>query len=441
MGSGDFEGLYIPRQKHSPTSPQVTHPLQKIPETGASFPEPLDPYPFPSTSTYESIPGEETSSGTVAVAGYEKPLPYPNKSGYPRSVTMPVRSPQMSSPPPPSSEGLPKVASTSLMSSDSGENRRTGAAVTLSPNRHKQELEMNTISGPIYHSLEQSGAVDGQHHVNSTLLGTQLSHAHTMVVETGDFTHDSDSSRDNTLTPGFPVVSADFADMPTTGSTFPVSKVRPQRRQLASELSSDCTGDSDYPQVDDALTDFTGGSCSTAYPESDWTAGTTSGTRGNGTLTGDSAIFRFNSSASSQSGHSSSSTQTPTPSDAAAYNRYSGDDRPPSYDGIYSMSNGVTPAILPVNGMKSSSDPTSNGAVLDMFTPNGNVSAMEHFPQPPAGSSHTVPVSGGSGLSAGGLPSSQTISTPRNHYKRLDPSTMDPHLKYTKLNVGKLTAV
>ena len=438
--TGEFEGLYTPRghQRHSPSSPRVSHPLQKIPETGSSFPEPLNPHPFPSTSTYESIPGEDSSSETTVVAGYERPLPSPNKSGRTRAVTLPVRSPHVSPPP---YNDLPKLATASLQNAVSG-----GEVRTVGAHGHNQELELNTLSGPVYHSLEQ-GSNPPHHQLNG--LPESIPQAR-QLTETAGFTGDSDSSGGNTLTPGFPVVSADFADTPTTRGTFPASKTRVQRRQVTNELSSDFTGDSDYPQIDDALTDCTGGSSTSAYPESEWTGGT-SGTVG--TLTGDSTVFRFNgrsSTHSASSNTSSSNRHTPTlSSDGGGVTntrrQFSGDEgsnRPPSYDGTptRSLSDGLTPDVSPVNGMTSPSEPMSNGVTPpNVAIPNGNLSMAG---QVPVGSSHTAPVTGGGyGASAREPPSSQTISTPRNNYKRLDPSTMDPHLKYTRLNVGKLTVV
>jgi hypothetical protein len=434
MGTGEFEGLYIPRgQRNSPTSPsQVNHPLQSVRETGASFPEPRNPHPFPTSTTYESMPGDDSScGGSTMVASYERPLPSPTKSSrHPRAVTLPV------SPPPP--DGRAREATVSVHHNCF---RDAGGSVTLSPHT-QQELELATMSGPTYHTLEQSSdVINGPRSLTNGLFSEPTPPY--PVVETADLTLDSESGS-NTLTPGFPVVSADFADTPGDGQ-FPVSKVRPQRRQLASELSSDFTGESDYPQLDDVLTDCTGGSSTTAYPESEWTGGTST-VGGNGTLAGDSTIFNFNGRPSSHNGSiSSARTVTPLSDGGSGLHRPSSTEssqRAPSYDGTpnRSLSNGETPSISPLNGMPSPHETVSNGGSV---LPNGSCSVTVQFPRVPAGSSHTVPAnSGGSAVNTqGGGPMSHTISSARNHYKRLDPTTMDPRLKYTRLNVGKLTVV
>ena len=439
VGTGDFEGLYTPRgQRNSPSSSpsMVAHPLQNIPESSASFPEPRNPRPFPTTTTYESIPGDDSScSGTsMVVAGYEKPLPSPNKSVYPRAITLPA------SPPPAEGRGHD-------MSTHHNCFREGGGSITLSSpppvSSRAQEMELATMSGPTYHTLEESSH-NGS--APSNLADGQPPPPPYPLVETAHFTLGSDSGS-NTLTPGFPVVSADFADSPADG-VFPVSKLRPQRRQVANELSSDFTGESDYPQLDDALTDCTGGSSSTAYPESEWTGGmSTAGA--NGTLAGDSTVFHFNGRPPSHNG-STSSARTLTPlSDGGLHRPTSTESshQPPSYDGTPNnrslLSNGETPNISPLNGMTSlSHDTLSNGRTI---IPNGSYSVAVQFPHVPAGSSHTVPANSGSSVVSPheeGGPSSHTISSAaRNHYKKLDPTTMDPRLKYTRLNVGKLTVV
>ena len=434
IGTGEFEGLYTPRGlRNSPTSPnQVNHPLQSVPESGTSFPEPRNPHPFPTSTTYESMPGDESScSGNTMVASYEKPLPSPTKSGrHPRAVTLPV------SPPP--SDGRAREATVSVHHNCF---RDAGGSVTLSPHT-QQGLELATMSGPTYHTLEQSSDVNNGPRSLTNGLFSEPPPPYP-AVETADLTLDSESGS-NTLTPGFPVVSADFADTPSDGP-FPVSKVRPQRRQLASEISSDFTGESDYPQLDDALTDCTGGSSTTAYPESEWTGGTST-VGANGTLAGDSTIFNFNGRPSSHNGSiSSARTVTPLSDGGSGLHRplsTESSQRAPSYDGTpnRSLSNGETPSISPLNGMTSPHETLSIGGSV---VPNGSCSVTVQFPRVPAGSSHTVPAnSGGSAVSTqGGGPMSHTISSPRNHYKRLDPTTMEPRLKYTRLNVGKLTVV
>ena len=441
MGAAEFEGCYSYRdQRHSPTSPAlVSHPLHNNPDTGASFPEPRNPHPFPTTTTYESIPGDDTSSSgvTMVVAGYEKPLSCPSKSGAtPRSVTLPVRSPHVSPPP---SDGRAREATVSVHHNCFRE-AGNGRAVTLSPQQRLQqeELELDTMSGPTYHTLEQTSDTNGQHS-----LSNGVSYP---VIETADFTLDSESSGTNTLTPGFPVVSADFADLPANAS-FPVSKVRPQRRQLGNELSSDFTGDSDYPQLDDALTDCTGGSTTTAYPESEWTGGTSTTGGTNGTLAGDSTVFKFNGRLSSHSGSTGSAGRS-----GGTVTPLSDSHRPSSTESSHtpnrSLSSGdPTPNILPLNGMTSPNELMYNGGIVDVAVPNGSCSVTAQFPRVPPGSSHTVPAnSGGCAVSTqggggGGGLTSHTISSARNHYKKLDPTTMDPRLKYTRLNVGKLTVV
>lgn len=375
----DFESLYIPvgQQRNSPSSPRINHPLQNVPETGASFPEPRNPKPFP-TSSYKSIPGKDLKSKQVG-AQYEKPICSPKKPGH-RTATFPVHSPPIS--PPPSGNHSRHGATVHVLGAQdrAGDCSNRG---TNSPEHHQQF----SISGPIYHTLEHSNDVCVKQ--NGSTTDTELKDSSPPVpvfpvFESADFAVGSDCSATNTLTPGFPVCSADFAETSTgelsSGSgAVPQSKTQPRR--VSKDCSSDFTGDSDYPQIDNT-TDYTGGSSTTAYPESDWTAGTSTGDRG--TFTGNSTTFTFNGTSLSHCSSSTSSSHTPSP-----------------------MSNG-------------------NCSVIAGYT---------------AGSSHTVPLSGSSAVANLGEATSHTISAPRNHYKKLDPSTMEPYLKYTRLNVGKLTVV
>ena len=391
--SADFEGLYSPRAlKASPTTPGAHHhhhPLQKIPETVATFPEPKNPNPFP---TYETIPADERKHSTGAQ--YERPIPSPKKSGHPRAITLPIRSPTTTSLPP--SDDMRGQGATTMHANSGQSGRRSseGAAAATNgagPSSHRQ---FSSISHPVYHSLEQANDVSERQNGSATELKDISTPAYP-VFETADFTASSDSSAINTLTPGFPVCSADFAGT-STGELTSDSGAGPNAQnslhRVSNEYSStDFTGDSDYPQLDNT-TDYTGGSSTTAYPESDWTAGNSTG--GNGAFAGNSTIFTFNGAPQSHSTSGSSttsSTRTSVPSTTAS---------------------------------------------------NGNCSTIPGYPNVIAGSSHTVPTSSSAtnGPSLGGA-TSHTISTPRNHYKQLDPATIEPPLKYTRLNVGKLTVV
>ena len=213
--------------------------------------------------------------------------------------------------------------------------------------------------------------------------------------------------------------------------------VQPERTmRVSNEPSSDFTGDSDYPGVDDNITDCTGGSSTTAYPESDWTAGysTTGGGDGGGeeggTFTGNPNLFQLNGGPLPRSGSStSSSSHATTASSADGRRRH--------------FSNGGTSSRPSSSETTMNNRPMSNGSINNnMSPPNGNCSIMVQYPRVPAGSSHTVPLSGVSGVSNLNGPASHTMDQSRqNNYKKLDPSTMEPHLKYTRLNVGKLTPV
>lgn len=365
----DFEGLYIPsdQQKTSPSPPRINCPLQKIPELGASFPEPRNPYPFPSGS-YESIPGKDPNIGQTG-AQYEKPIPSPKRSHHVCTATLPVFSPPISPPSADTSNHKQNASTMHVLSSNEGRH---------AANDHGQF----DISDPIYHSLEQPTYACIQ--PNGTV--SELEDVSTPPIypkfETADFTMESDFTGNDSL-PGFPVCSADFADIPgerSDSSSIPKSKLRPQ--QVSNDCSSDFTGDSDYPQID-STADYTGGSSSTAYPESDWTAGTSTG--GRDTIT---PSLPYNGTLGTSLSHSSASTN----------------------------SSNHTPTLIP----------------------NGNCSMHLGIS---AGTSYTVPVSGSSAITDVSGATSQTMNPPRNHYKQLDPAMMDPRLKYTRLNVGKLTAV
>ena len=374
----DFEGLYTPNshQKKSPSPPRVSHPLQKIPETGACFPEPTNPYPFPSGS-YESIPGKDPHSMPTGQQ-YEKPIPSPKRSPHLCTTTLPVCSSPTS---PPHSDSSSSKQNPSTMHVLSSEKRRRGDCKTANGRTQHESLQ---ISSPIYHSLEQPTYASIQ--PNGSPPELKDISGPPVYPETADCTADSDFSANESFTPGFPVCSADFAETPgehLDGNSVPKSKLRPQR--VSNDCSSDFTGDSDYPQVD-STADFTGGSSSTAYPESDWTGGHSTG--GRETIT---PSLPYNGTLGTALSHSSSSTN----------------------------SSGHTPTLIP----------------------NGNCSTIAIYPSIIAGTSHTVPVSGSSAVGDVSGATSQTMNPPRNHYKQLDPATMEPHLKYTRLNVGKLTAV
>ena len=367
----DFEALYVPRdqQRTSPSPPRLNHPLQRIPETGASFPEPRNPNPFP-TSAYEGKRGEDTGS-KHNLTQYGRSIHIPDKTGHPH--TFPVHSPSLS--PPPSDEG----SRATVHALNNQAQPRDTRDVTDNPS-HFQQLEFGYKSaGPIYHSLEEPNSIHVGHNGSATeLKDVSPSVPEFPVFETADFT---DYSGTNSLTPGFPVCSADFADEFTSGnSKVPQTKRQPQQH-VSNDYSPDFTGDSDYPLADDC----TGGSSSTAYPESDWTAGTSAGDRE--ASTGNSAIF----------------TRTPT--------------------------------------THTSGSTLSSGHLPTTSTSNGLLPSVASHPRVSAGSSHTVPLSGSSAIADMGGATSHTISTSRNHYKKLDPSTMEPLLKYTRLNVGKLTVV
>lgn len=372
----DFEGLYAPngQQKKSPSPPRVSHPLQKIPETGASFPEPTNPYPFPSGS-YESIPGKDPH-GMPSGLQYEEPIPSPKRSPHLCTTTLPVCSPSTKSPPHSDSSSSKKNPSTMhVLSSEKG--RRGDYNTANGPTQH----ESFQISSPIYHSLEQPTNASIQPNESSPKLKGPP-----VYPETADCTVESTFSANGRFTPAFPVCSADFAETPGEHldcDSVLKSKLRPQR--VSNDCSSDFTGDSDYPQADNTA-DYTGGSSSTAYPESDWTGGDSTG--GRETIT---PSLPYNGTQGMAASHSSSSTNSST----------------------------HTPTLIP----------------------NGNCSTIAMYPSITAGTSHTVPVSGSSAVADVSGATSQTMNPPRNHYKQLDPATMEPHLKYTRLNVGKLTAV
>lgn len=382
----DFEGLYSPnsQQKKSPSPPTVNHPLQKIPETGASFPEPTNPYPFPSGS-YESIPGKDPHGNPTGLQ-YEKPIPSPKRSHHLCTTTLPVCSPPISPPHSDSSSTKQNPSTMHVLPSD--KRRQGGCKTTNGPTQH----ESFDISGPIYHSLEQPTYASIQPNGSATELKEISAPPVYPVFETADFTLDSDFSANDT--PGFPVCSADFAETPgehLDSNSVLKSKLRPQR--VSNEFSSDFTGDSDYPQGDNTA-DYTGGSSSTAYPESDWTGGTSTGGR-----------------------------------DMSAGGRET-----------------ITPSLLPYNGtlgtpLSHSSSSTNSSSHTPTLIPNGNCSTIAMYPGITPGTSYTVPVSGSSAVADVSGATSQTMNPPRNHYKQLDPATMEPHLKYTRLNVGKLTAV
>ena len=391
--ASEFEGLYTHRVQRATGSPGTNHPLQNIPETGASFPEPSNPHPFP---TYEVIPGH-TACSKHNVKGYEKPLRSP-KSGRTRAVTLPVRSPPPISPPPSENDSR-QYNTQQVRSSD-------GRAATISP-RHPQEKDIDAISGPIYHSLEPTECSIFQRDEVMRVLTNSASSA--PVVETADLT---DSSTSNTLTPAFPVCSADFAEF-GSGSA-PKSNSQKTLRTLSNDYSPDVTGDSDYPQT----TNCTGGSSTSAYAESDWTGGAPNG---NGrAFTGDFYRGLYTEQNTMSPGHSNSSTSSNhTPKEVTSNRPYNG-----------GMLNGdMSKRTIP------------NGKIVsNVPMPNGGCAIIAQYPhRVPAGSSHTVPIVTGPANLNG--PESHTLSTPRNHYKALDPSTMEPHLKYTTLNVGKLTVV
>ena len=375
-----FEGLYSPVGQQcgvSPGSPRINHPLEKIPETGASFPEPRNPYPFPTSSCscrYESISGKESNKS-----------PAHDKRGHPHAVTLPAGSPPHVSP----HEHLGRQEMTTMH--NPGIQPPRPSTASLSPRHHQQKFETAPISGPVYHSLEPSIDVLVNHDGSVTELKDGSSPV--QAFKTADLSVDSD----NSLTPGFPVCSGDYAEISTgeSGSgTVPKSKLKPRRR-VHNDCSSDFTGDSDYPQVEDC----TDNSSTTAYAESDWTGGedpTSGGGRtfmGNPTCNGTS-LPRGSGSSNTCSSHTS--TQ--------------------------SYNSGVPNGFIPNGGA-----PVSNGII---------------YPHVLAGSSHTVPaVVGSSEIANIAGPASLTISAPRNHYKKLDPSTLEPNLKYTRLNVGKQSVV
>ena len=203
------------------------------------------------------------------------------------------------------------------------------------------------------------------------------------VFETADFTAGSESSSVNTFTPGFPMLdTTDYTDYTGSSEFSSGGGIVPKPKILSrghsvERATSDFTGDSDYPHCD-----YTGGSSSTAHSNRDCTGNTMS----DGTLTG---IFDFT---------------------------------------------GAVPGEV-------------NNDCTRRATMNGKCSTIAGYPSKlpastsPVGVSTTSPVGVSTEATSptGGV--SQTLSAPRNHYKRLDPATMEARLKYTRLNVGKHTPV
>ena len=216
--SPDFEGLYSQCYENAPNNPGLRHPLQNIPETGALFPEPENPNPFP---TYQTIPAVPPGGNT------------PDSS-----VTLPVlSSAKLRSPPQPMDRGTARNPPHNLAS-----------------------------CGPVYHSLEDPN-IDSKE-------GTPDTPQQLPALDTGDtadYTAGSESSI-SAFTPSFPSSIADVsADSAGRGSQGHKMIPKPQHNSSSDHMTDDVTGDSDFPNRDAA--DYSSGG-SAVYPEGpDWTAG------------------------------------------------------------------------------------------------------------------------------------------------------------------------
>lgn len=355
---GAHESLYSPHGKggqvNIPMTPRGRHLLENIPETGAVFPEPQNPNPFP---TYETIPVSDVSVRNSASPPYEKPVS--NERG-PRVRAATIAAHRHFEP---SSSAEPHRWRT--------ERQRLGS----DPSSAHHRQQPYAPPGPVYNTLEEPNSFELVDNSATELRESSTPTPAFPVFETADFTAGSDSSGNNTFTPGFPINSADYTGSSTSSGGGIVPKPKILNKAFSLDRSTaDFSGESDYPHGD--TTDYTGGSSSTAYPESDWTGNST----GDGAFTGQSTVFTFS---------------------------------------------GAGPAL--------SSDHSSTPAV------NGKCSTIAGYPSRSVASSVTVNGCEEVGGAAGTV--SRTMSAPRNHYKQLDPATMDPRLKYTRLNVGKLTPV
>ena len=358
VSPGAHESLYSPHGKgqgNIQMTPGGRHLLENIPETGVVFPEPENPNPFP---TYETIPTGNVSVRNPASPPYERPV---SSEMGPHVRASTIAAHRQFEPPSSAKQHGWKTERQRLRSAPSSAH-------------HQQH---HAPSSPVYNTLEPN-SFELKDHSAAELRESSTPTPAFPVFETADFTAGSDSSGNNTFTPGFPVGSADYTGSSTSefssgGGIVPKPKILNKAYSL-DRSTADFSAESDYPQGD--ITDYTGGSSSTAYPESDWTGHST----GDGGFTGQSTVFTFS---------------------------------------------GAGPAL--------SSDHSRMPAV------NGKCSTIAGYPSKSVSSPVAVNGHEETGAAAGAV--SRTMSAPRNHYKQLDPATMDPRLKYTRLNVGKHTAV